>query len=352
MDPLPSPDLARIVRELVALAQTPSVGPDVDEVLDRYQAHAEGYYRKHGRPTSEPAAIEVSMRPLRAFYGATLARDFGPLALKAVRQAMIDSGLCRNEVNKRVGRIVRAFRWAVAEELVPPSVHQGLAALAGLRAGRTEARESGPVQPVPEAFVGPIRPHVARQVWAMVELQLASGMRPGEACAMRTCDLDVSGRVWAYTPWEHKTEHHGKERRIFLGPRAQEVLRPWLRLDLTAWLFSPAEATSERRAGMRARRKSKVQPSQISRAKADPRRAPGTCYTVTSYRQAIVRGCRKAGVPAWHPNQLRHTAATRIRRELGLDAARVILGHSSAVVTEVYAERDQQQARDAMERLG
>ena len=49
------------------------------------------------------------------------------------------------------------------------------------------------------------------QVWAMVELQRLSGMRPGEVVTMRTCDLDTSGRVWAYTPESHKTEHHGRE---------------------------------------------------------------------------------------------------------------------------------------------
>lgn len=31
----------------------------------------------------------------------------------------------------------------------------------------------------------------------------------------------------------------------------------------------------------------------------------------------------------WHPHQLRHNAGTYIRREFGLDVARVILGHSS-----------------------
>jgi hypothetical protein len=49
---------------------------------------------------------------------------------------------------------------------------------------------------------------------------------------MRTRDVDTSGRVWSFTPEAHKTEHHGKERRIYLGPRAQTVLRPWLRPEL------------------------------------------------------------------------------------------------------------------------
>jgi site-specific recombinase XerC len=42
----------------------------------------------------------------------------------------------------------------------------------------------------------------------------------------------------------------------------------------------------------------------------------------------------------WHPNQLRHAYATQVRKDFGLEAAQVALGHSRADVTQVYAERD------------
>src|SRR4051794_10261210 len=104
------------------------------------------------------------------------------------------------------------FKWAVENELVPPSVLQALKAVNGLRRGRTEARESAPVRPVPDAFVDAVRPHVPRLVWAMIELQRLTGMRPGEVLTMRTADLDTAGKVWTYTPSSHKTEHHDKPR--------------------------------------------------------------------------------------------------------------------------------------------
>jgi integrase len=53
-------------------------------------------------------------------------------------------------------------------------------------------------------------------------------------------------------------------------------------------------------------------------------------------------------VTHWHPHQLRHNAATRLRRDFGLEVARVIPGHSSAAVTEVYAEVDLRMAAEAM----
>ena len=109
---------------------------------------------------------------------------------------------------------------------------------------------------------------------------------------MRTIDVDTSGRVWIYTPESHKTEHHGRERRIYLGPKAQETLRPWLRPELTAYLFSPAEAEAERRAEQRENRKTRVQPSQRNRRRRKPRKAPGERYTVDSYRRAIEYGIK------------------------------------------------------------
>ncbi len=54
----------------------------------------------------------------------------------------------------------------------------------------------------------------------------------------------------------------------------------------------------------------------------------------------------------WHPNQLRHNAATKARRSAGLETAQVICGHSKADVTQVYAEADRQKAIQYMAQHG
>ena len=54
----------------------------------------------------------------------------------------------------------------------------------------------------------------------------------------------------------------------------------------------------------------------------------------------------------WSPNQLRHTAATEIRKHHGLEAAQVILGHSQANVTQVYAERDLAKGLEVAKQIG
>jgi integrase len=324
----------------------------VDEIVLRYMEFVRSYYRKAGVETSEVANIKLSLRPLHARFGALPVVEFGPRALKTVRQDLIDSGVSRREINRRVGRIRRMVRWATAEELIPATIITALATVADLKKGRSTARETEPVRPVPEAHVDAILPFVSRQVRAMIELQRLTAMRPGEVCQMRTGDLDVTGRIWTYTPQGHKTEHTGRTRTVALGPRAQEVLRPWLRPHLEEFLFQPREAEQERNAERARRRKAPVRPSERGRVQCHPMRQPGDRYRTKAYARAIARACRRADVPVWGANRLRHLAASRLRREFGLDVAQVVLGHKEVSTTQVYAEADRQRATEAMLRIG
>ncbi len=81
-------------------------------------------------------------------------------------------------------------------------------------------------------------------------------------------------------------------------------------------------------------------------------RSPGSRYTKDAYRVAIQRAARRAGVAPWTPLQLRHTAASLIRGRYGLEPAQVVLGHSHAEVTQIYAERDLKLAVRIMTEIG
>lgn len=334
-------------------------------VLAYWRQHVEPHYRKNGKPTSEVHCIGAAVKYLKDAYGLTPVSEFGPLRLKAVREKMIADGMSRRVVNRYVQKVRACFRWGTENEPVPPSVFHGLQSVAGLKAGRTEARETDPVKPVPDAFVDAILPHVSAQVRAMIELQRLTGMRPGEVCQLRTCDIDVTGKVWIYRPQAHKTEHHGKQREIYLGPKAQDIVRPWLKADLSAYLFSPAEAKAARAAERRQERQTPLWPShvrhQLRKRKPTPKRPPKDHYTSTSYNQAIEYGIAKANrqiddedqqIPDWHPNQLRHNAATALRKEHGIELARIVLGHSTAFTTEIYAEADRDQALAVVAKIG
>jgi integrase len=104
----------------------------------------------------------------------------------------------RNVVNQHVGRIKRMFKWAAAEELIPAAIPQARIMVAGLRHGRTDARETDPILPVDDATVDATLPHLPSVVADMVRLQRATGMRPSEVCVLRPCDLDSTGDVWTY----------------------------------------------------------------------------------------------------------------------------------------------------------
>jgi integrase len=328
----------------------------INELILAYWKHVQSYYVKHGRPTSEQDTVKQALRFLRppSPYGDTPAKEFGPLALKAVRKAMIEHGWCRGYINKQVNRLRRMFSWAAENELLPLSVYQELANVAGLRRNRTAAREKGPVMPVSDGVVAQTLPRLSPTVAAMVQVQRLCGCRPQEIVLMRAVDIDMTDpQCWVYRPDRHKLEHHDRERIIYIGPRAQAILRPFLTLDVSGYLFSPKRAEEERRAALREARKTPFTPSQRARRpKPLPKRQPGDQYNVGSYRKAIRAACVKLGIPIWFPNQLRHAAASEIRRRYGLDASQAVLGHSELDTTQIYATACLERARAVMFEVG
>jgi hypothetical protein len=164
-----------------------------------------------------------------------------------------------------------------------------------------------------------------------------------------------------------------------------------LKTDIQAYLFTPADSMAEFRTEQRRQRKSKVPPSQQNRAKRKPKRRPGQRYTKSSYANAVADACDRAFPPPehlqprikkngkretrreylarltdaekaellawqnehrWHPHQLRHTRALELKREVGLDVARAVLGHRSPIITEHYATLDIARAAEVMSKIG
>jgi Site-specific recombinase XerC len=374
--------LARGRRPLDSSGDTPETSNV--ELIVAYKRFAEGYYRKDGKVTNEVTAILSAAKFVKQLYGRESASSFGPLKLQAVQQSMLRAGWCRKNINKQIGRIVRMFGWGVSQELVKPEVAQALREVKGLHKGRTEARETAPVMPVEESVVNSTLEHLPPIVADMVRLQRLTGCRPEEVCSVRPCDVDTSNPVWAYRPQSHKTQHHGRERVIFIGPKGQDVLRPYLLRAKTSFCFCPSEGEKKRRTKEHEERRTPLSYGNRpgTNRKDDPQWKAGARYTTASYRRAIHRGCELAfglsedlrlipkALPAdekarrrklanewraehtWHPNQLRHSAATEIRKRFGLEAAQVTLGHAAADVTQVYAERDLEKAAAVMAQVG
>ncbi len=268
------------------------------ELCDTFFAWVKGYYKTPGgEPTKEVEKYRQAIRLVMALYADVKATEFGPKALRAVRQRMINNGASRGYINEQTVRVRRIFKWAVSQELLPAGVYQALTCVDGLRRGRSNAKETEPVRPVPDAYIDAVKPHVSRQVWALIQLQLLTGARPGELLRLRPVDLDTTGRVWLFTPAEHKTAHHGHKRTIYLGPKAQAVVKPFLTgRAIYAYLFSPIEAEAERRETLTRQRTTPIgygnSPGTNRRRK--PEVEPQNHYTSDTYRRAIERACDDA----------------------------------------------------------
>lgn len=368
----------------------------ITEVVRDYSRWAEGYYRpKHWQ------SVVGALRLLKQYFGRLPASGFGPKNLQLLRDEMIRGDKsatpprrpwARRYINAQVQRVRHIFKWAAARELIAASVHQSLCTLEPLRRGRCGAHDNPKVGPVPEHLLDGARQYLSRPVRAVVELQLLTGARPGELLGLRPIDIEMDGDsdVWIARPDSHKNAHREKDRVIYMGPKARGIIGPFLTNRSTdAFLFSPVEAERERRIAKHlARRTPKSCGNRPGTNRMDtPKRAPRARYTTGSYARAIHYACVKAfPLPEalakhpgesdsewmsrmgaeqhkevrawrrshhWHPHQLRHNAATLLRREFGLEAAQLTLGHASAQLTDaVYAERDRGKVIEIMRKIG
>jgi len=327
------------------------VAPDelsVIELCDRFMTYAKTYYVRpsDGKPTGQLHVVKNCIKAVTALYGLEPAKNFGPLKLRVVRQKWVDGKLALKTVNKYTKQVQYMWRWAASYEMIPGATVEALNTLNGLRRGRGEARETAPVQQVPEAHIEAVRASVSRPVRALIDLQLATGARSGEILGLRPIDIDRKGPVWMVRLDQHKGAYLGHERCLYLGPKAQEIVKPFL-LDrpLHAPLFSPIESEAERYAAKSNHRHQPVAKAKTSRRLRDQ-------YSTTSYARAIAYACKRTSTPHWHPHQLRHNYATRIRREHGLEMAQILCGHRTADVTQVYAEVDRERAVAVVAQIG
>jgi integrase len=329
------------------------------ELIRQYRRWSDSYYT-----SGEANTIRYAVAVIVESYADLAAVDFGPLKLRDVQRRMVAKGWSRSNINRQIHRVCAVFKWASSNELLPITVYQALKSVSPLKRGRCDAPESKPVRPVDDSHVNATLPWLSRQVATMVQLQRLTGARPGELFSLKPGDIKRSDDVWTAEITEHKTSHLGKDRSLHFGPAAQQVLAPWLMRPETEYLFSPAEAEDERIKS----KPRKTPAGQGNVATGKRRKDLGEIYNRGSYRRAINRAADRANswakggvvidsaarlIPRWHPYQLRHNAATAIRKAFGLEAAQIALGHSSAAITDaVYAERDTGKIREIMRQIG
>lgn len=319
--------------------------------------------------------FKQALRDLQELYAADLVNEFGPLALQAVRDAMVARGWSRRYINEQIRRVVRVFKWGVSQEFVSTATLLALESVEPLRQRETTAPASKKVQPVEWRFVKPVIAAASPVVGAMIAVQFLTGMRSDNLCCMRLCDIDRTGDVWLYVPFRHKNQWRELNLCIALGPKTQEALLPLLDRPDDAWLFSPRESVAWSNAQRRLNRKrtTPVYPSELKRVQrvSEERRAKKQrdCYTSNTYYHAVEKTIRRLNtailkgqgtdeekqeklIPSWHPHRLRHSAGTEVRKRFDLEHAQAFLGHTSIEAAQIYAAKDLERALEVARQIG
>lgn len=289
------------------------------EAADRYGMDQRGEY----------ANVEYALLKLSDFCGTEAAEKFGPVRLDDYRKWRVSVGDSPGYVNSQVNRIRRAFRWAVAKELLQPTRIDALQALPGLHANKRKPRS------VAWEEIAAVLPHLNRCVAAMLLLQWYTAVRSESLCEARPEQFDRIADPWAWRP-VHKTQFRGVDLIIPVGPRAQAAIGGFFVDGQDSPLFSPQDARANR--------------------------AYGTTYTPNSYRQAVQRGQARANeatakeggktMPRWYPHQIRHSRGQIVRELYGAEAAQAVLGHESLDATEIYTTRQLATAIRVAQELG
>lgn len=305
-------ELARIVAE-TAVGGVPAGGITVDAAVLDYMAARAG--RDEQRTLDRR---RLALQVVLDLYGHKPLSSFGPLALKACRLRWVEAGYARVYVNALACCLRAWMKWCASEEKCQHSQALALTSVAGLRAGETAAPEREGRQPADPEAVRRTLPHLRPVPRAMAELQLLTGMRPGEVCRLTPGMIDrdwmaVDGvTVWLARFKAHKGRWRGHKREVPVGPLAQALLTQFLQCGKNEPCFA---------------------------------NAGGRPFHVRHYDRNVARACAAAGVDPWTPHQLRHRVGTDVYTDYGMDDAQAVLGHDSPDATAIYAKRLQRAAR-------
>jgi integrase len=284
--------------------------------------------------------IKTAMGFLVKHYGRESADNFSPTSLVFIQKKLVEHGYARLMVNRYVAIIKQAFKHGAKFGWINPQTSYALQVVDNLKKGRTKAHEYREVKPVNPDDIEKTLAKLPKRVADMARIQRLCVMRPQDVCNLRLVNIDRSGDVWLYRPYTHKTVHLGDVLTKYIGATAQAILTPYILEKVNtpdAFLFSPADTVRDK---VIERRKNGKTLNKKSRKKENPKRAPGEQYSPESYGRAIARACKRAGVTLWSVNQLRHLAATDVRKKYGLEVAQILCGHKHASTTEIYAEKD------------
>lgn len=344
-----------------------SGGTTLARALTEFRKWAPTHYTDNRAIARFDAVIAAAI----AAHGETPADQFDGQGVEDVRTVLTSRKpeLSRGYINCLIRALKTAFAWMKRRKIVCANTLAEVRQVKALMAG-DGGRETTPIPPVEDWVVEATRRECSCTIRAMIDLQRLTGMRPGELCRMRRCDVSTSmaevlpipGQrrtikaveaegvpIWRYVPSKHKNLHRGKMRIVPIGPDAQKVLLPFLERAPEDYIFRPSDDLSP------------------ARHKA---LCAGPCYNVRAYHNAIVRAVGRANrlrkeaaekglvplfvrVPSWSPNQLRHAALEDTADRIDAEHAAAIGGHSASMrALDSYVQATIRKAASAAAKVG
>lgn len=124
-------------------------------------------------------------------------------------------------INEQIRAVWSIFKHGVSAEWIEWETYHKLTTLEPLKRGQTTAREQQPRDPALLSHMAATVAELTPPLAAMIRIQLATGMRSGEVCRIRPCDIDQTGEEWIDRQDSHKrplTTESGKPFRLSATP--------------------------------------------------------------------------------------------------------------------------------------
>lgn len=338
----------------------------IGELFEKYET----YFRKNapkvrGRQEHPDLRIIERVRHFMQPYSHWPVDSFGIDELNDIRDKLLihkyETGkkkkhYVRRGINDTLEWIKKIIEWGVGRRIVSIETFMSIQKeFKPLKMGQKGAKDNIKREKITEEEFEKVVNTVTSVVGDMFRLLWHTGMRPCEVCEMRPFDiLRDDPECWIYIPGrdkspvgDHKTTHFEKVKVIALAGECIDILSKRIDdFDSKEYIFSPKESIDEHRKTKRKNRKTPLSCGNKpgSNKKQNPKRKPSEKYSNNSFRQAIQRACKRVGVKQLTTYDLRRTAATKTRAELGKDAAGTLLGHVETSTTDIYLLEEVQEA--------
>lgn len=320
-----------IVDEYPKLAEADQVRYSVKSLCTDWLDALQNRYTIDGKRTASANKVQVALESFAAMYGEQEADAMTAGKVAAWLESFISErrkkggrgtrgGKAKETVNTALTYIKRMFKWGHVYRGVSASATGSVVLVENIRSDHPAIARLDPVPAVPLATVEETLKHCPQVVRDMVMLQWWSGMRPGEVLAVRGIDLKhEADDLMTYRPTRHKNTWRKKARIVALGPKSVAIISKRMTTNLEARLFL---------------------------------RPDGKAWDSQAYRKAIAKAARAAKVKTWKPNQLRHSAATRVAETFGAEDVQHLLGHANLNQQAVYVERSVKKALRLAKEVG